>query len=96
MEYIWKGGLQGMVPSWDSVFSMRGLSVVCFAMLIGLLFANNTICKDVINNLDVEDKTGLTSEEIPEGVHPYEYEAGEEREPIEVVKVDISAPTDKV
>lgn len=38
----------------------------------------------------------MTSEEIPEGVHPYEYAEGEAREPIKAANADVSDTTEKV
>ena len=80
LETIYKGGAQGLIPEWDTVFSMRGLSFLAFMALLALLFINNTVCKDVLRELEMERKTGLTTQEVPEGVHPYEYESGEDRE----------------
>ena len=51
---------------------MRGLSMIAFLAMIGLLFMNQTMCKDV-------EKQMSAPLAVPDGVHPYEYAEGEER-----------------
>ena len=54
---------------------MRGLSMIAFLAMIGLLFMNQTMCKDV----QQQQQMTAPHVEVPDGVHPYEYAEGEER-----------------
>ena len=53
---------------------MRGLSMIAFLLMIGLLFLNQTMCKDVQKQMMAAPEAV-----VPDGVHPYEYAEGEER-----------------
>ena len=67
-------GLSGLGLSWENIFSMRGLSFIAFMLMIGLLFLNQTMCRDVQKQMAVPERA-----DVPDGVHPYEYAEGEER-----------------
>jgi len=47
LENFYSGGLSGLGLTWDSVLSVRGLSVFLFFLLCGLLMVSNSMCKDI-------------------------------------------------
>jgi len=59
---------------------------MAFLAMLGLMFLNNSICKDVNKALALKAsmikglKEDVTSGEIPEGVHAYEYADGETKD----------------
>ena len=85
-ESVIDGGISSILPSWESVFSLRGLSFLCFMALLGLMFMNNSMCKDVNKALASRASLikGLANEpssaEVPDGVHPYDYAEGETKD----------------
>ena len=77
LEAVYKGGFSGIGDSLAGIFTMRGASALCFMLLMVLMMVGNNLCKDILVKPEDSPAVLPDADEVPEGVHPYEYVEGE-------------------
>ena len=48
LETIYTSGFSGLGISWEAVFSLKGISVMAFMTMCGLLVMSNVVCKEFL------------------------------------------------